>query len=184
MSQQALLFHVTAITPADSPQVAALEQAAYARTPPKKDYVHELEQNPLAHYFVLRCQPSPAIIGVGGCWLIAGEWHIITIAIQPSWQGLGLGEWLLLNLLEKGVQLNAHIATLEVRPSNASAIALYKKYQFQQVGRRSGYYSDTGEDALIFTTPALQSQTYQDMLARQKEHLLKRLAQIRIDKTA
>lgn len=187
MSRPHLPFQVVPMTLADIPHITVIEQEAYAHTPSKKDYIYELEHNPLAHYYVLRIQhasPLQAVIGIGGCWLLANELHIITIAIHPSWQGLGLGEWLLLNLLQNGVRLKAQVATLEVRPTNAPAIALYKKYQFQQVGRRSGYYSDTGEDALIFTTPLLHSQSYQAWLARQEEQLIKRLAQIRIDKMA
>ena len=70
-----------------------------------------------------------------------------------------------------------------MRPSNHAAISLYKKYYFEEVGRRAAYYQNTGEDALIFTTPTLHSQDYQVVLNQQKEYLLKRLVQIKMDKT-
>ena len=185
MSQPHILFKIDSMTLADIPFVTAIEQAAYPRTPPKRDYFYELERNPLAHYFVLRLQNATlpdTIIGAGGCWLMTTELHILTIAIHPKWQGLGLGEWLLLNLLENGLALGAHLATLEVRPSNTTALALYKKYRFQQAGQRPGYYSDTQEDALILTTPVIHSQKYQAMLAQRKNQLLERLAKIQVDK--
>jgi ribosomal-protein-alanine N-acetyltransferase len=118
------------------------------------------------------------VIGLSGFWLMAGEAHIGTIAVQPDWRGLGLGEWLLLALLETGQGLNADVATLEVRPSNHVALALYRKYRFEQVGRRPRYYSDNHEDALIFTTPPLTLPDYRAMLSQRKVALFHRLAKI------
>lgn len=180
MSQPTLPFAIAPMTVADISAVRAVEEAAYPH-PASRNYPYELEQNSLAHYFVLRVVPQKKIIGVSGLWLIADEAHVITLAIQPRWQGLGLGEWLLLNLLEAGQLLNGTIATLEVRPSNPAAISLYQKYRFQQVGRRARYYGN-GEDALIFTTPRLNSPAYQAMLTYRKKRLLARLAKIEIDK--
>ena len=109
---------------------------------------------------------------------MADEAHISTIAVHPDWRGLGLGEWLLLALLEAGQVLGAETATLEVRPSNEPALALYQKYQFEEVGRRPRYYSDNDEDALIFTTPPLALPDYQAMLAQRKIALFERLLKI------
>jgi len=120
----------------------------------------------------------PVIIGLAGFWLMADEAHISTIAVHPDWRGLGLGEWLLAHLLEAGQALGAAVATLEVRPSNHTALALYQKYGFEQVGRRPRYYSDNDEDALILTTPALALPDYQAMLAQHKVALFQRLVKI------
>jgi ribosomal-protein-alanine N-acetyltransferase len=190
LPQPQVSLKIDPLTLADIPSAVAVEQAAYGTAPPQKDYRHELQQNPLAHYFALRAsssQPDVAadvlsvdqatkLIGVGGFWLIAAEINIITLAIQPAWKGLGLGEGLLLHLLEQGRQLGAKTATLEVRPSNHVAISLYKNYKFQEVGRRSNYYSDNHEDALIFTTPDLNLPDYQAMLTQRRAKLLQRLA--------
>jgi ribosomal-protein-alanine N-acetyltransferase len=118
------------------------------------------------------------VIGLSGYWLMAGEAHISTIAVRPDWRGLGLGEWLLLTLLDKGQALGAEVATLEVRPSNHVALALYHKYRFEQVGVRPRYYSDNDEDAFIFTTPSLNLPDYQAMLTQRKVALFHRLAKI------
>jgi ribosomal-protein-alanine N-acetyltransferase len=120
-----------------------------------------------------------SIIGLAGFWLMADEAHISTIAVHPDWRGLGLGEWLLLSLIETAQTLNAQKATLEVRPSNQTALALYQKYHFEQVGRRPHYYSDNDEDALILTTPPLASLDYQTMLSQRQKALLQRLANLR-----
>ncbi len=181
-----LPFSITPMQPADIPQVVAVEQASYTLTWPKKAYDHELKQNHLAHYFVLRVNSSALdldapIIGLGGFWLMANEIHITTIAIYPTWRRLGLGEWMLLNLVAAGLKLEAVAATLEVRPSNQAAIALYKKYNFQEAGRRLRYYTDNGEDALIYTTPNFKVPDYQAMLHQRKAAMLSKLAQININ---
>jgi len=174
--------------PADIPAALAIERAAYALAHPQKDYFHELERNQLAYYFVLRVasqadrQSENRMVGVGGFWLMDTEIHIVTLALEPGWQGLGLGELLLIALLDEGHELEADVATLEVRPSNRAAISLYKKYRFQEVGRRAGYYSNNGEDALILTSPLLRLPDYQAMLTKRKTKLLQRLAKIKIDK--
>ncbi len=122
------------------------------------------------------------MVGVGGFWLIAAELHIISVAVHPDWQGLGLGEVLLLTLLEAGLSMKAKTATLEVRPSNQSALTLYQKYNFQEEGRRAHYYGNNGEDALILTTPALNLPGYQAMLTRRKTKIFARLSKINVDK--
>jgi len=196
MSRYQLPFKIEPLTFDDIPEVDTLEQTAFAADAPLRDYVQELEQNQLAHYFVLRTSlfqtPGeslmassagfPAIVGLGGFWLISGEIHIMTLAIHPNWHQLGLGEWLLLSLLEIGAKMGGQLATLEVRPSNRAALALYKKYLFEKKGRRPNYYSNN-EDALILTTPAFSLPDYQAMLVHRKNNLLARLATIKADKT-
>jgi [ribosomal protein S18]-alanine N-acetyltransferase len=178
---QTLPFRIEPMTLADIPQVLAVEQASYTMQWPRKAYEHELTQNKLAHYFVLRAtlpNPQPSnLIGMTGFWLMADEAHISTLAVHPAWRRHGLGEWLLLHLLEQAQVLGAIVATLEVRPSNQAALGLYQKYDFQEQGRRVHYYSDNGEDALIFTTPLLAALDYQTMLAQRRVALSARLAQ-------
>jgi len=179
--QQKNLFTITPMTPQHVAAAVNLEQQAYIDTPPQRSYLHELLHNPIAHYFVLEPAGQSWVIGVGGIWLIAHEANVMTIAIHPKWQRLGLGQWLLLNLIEESQQLNAETVTLEVRPSNTTAITLYKKYGFQEVGHRTSYYKD-GEDALILTTSLIISTEYQALLAKRKQILAQRLAKIDIDK--
>jgi ribosomal-protein-alanine N-acetyltransferase len=140
-------------------------------------FEHELAQNDIAHYQVLGVEGdgrSPQIIGFSGYWLIADEIHISTIATHPEWRGRGLGELLLLNLLFQVYDHPANMVTLEVRQSNRVAQALYRKYQFEEVGTRPRYYRDTGEDALLMTMPALNAHYYQ-FLEEQQKALYQRL---------
>ena len=177
-------FSIDPMTLPDIPAVLAVEQASYSMAWPEKAYDYELTQNRLAHYFVLRHSGPPlgqSIMGMAGFWLMADEIHISTVAVLPRWRRLGWGEWLLIGLLEHGLALGGTVATLEVRPSNQAAIALYHKYLFAQVGRRPRYYDDNHEDALILTTPPLAAPNYQAMLARRKNALTLRLASFEPD---
>jgi ribosomal-protein-alanine N-acetyltransferase len=89
------------------------------------------------------------IIGYAGMWNISGEAHISTIAVHPDWRGRGLGEVLLNGLLNLAVALDAEYSILEVRVTNDSAQALYRKYGFEVVSRRKNYYRDNNEDAFL-----------------------------------
>ncbi len=118
----------------------------------------------------------PPVVGYGGMWLMVDEAHISTIASHPNWRGRGVGELLLVAMIDRAAEVNANVVTLEVRVSNMTAQSLYRKYGFQTVGQRRGYYSDNGEDALIMTTPPITSATYNRLFQENKSALFKRLA--------
>jgi [ribosomal protein S18]-alanine N-acetyltransferase len=126
--------------------------------------------------------PSPAleaelrsIVGYAGLWLMTDEAHITTIAVDPDFQGNGIGELLVVALIDRARQIGARWLTLEVRVSNDVAQRLYEKYTFKEMGIRRRYYSDNGEDALVMWTDPIDSDTFQDTLARNREALTRRL---------
>lgn len=108
------------------------------------------------------------VVGTAGFWLMAEEAHITTIVVREAYQRQGMGERLLISIGDMATQLNARMITLEVRISNESAQALYKKYGFQKVGVRKGYYSDNNEDALLMTTENLVSAQFQSRFQQLK----------------
>jgi ribosomal-protein-alanine N-acetyltransferase len=67
-----------------------------------------------------------------------------------------VGEELLVVALKHALSLGAVMATLEVRDSNRAARALYRKYGFEEVGRRKHYYRDNGEDAVLMTVQPIR----------------------------
>ncbi|MFQ6014677.1 MAG: ribosomal protein S18-alanine N-acetyltransferase [Anaerolineae bacterium] len=116
----------------------------------------------------------PPIVGYGGFWLAVDEAHISTLAVRPDQRRKGIGELLLVTLIDHALAVRARFLTLEVRESNEAAQHLYRKYRFQEAGRRLRYYSNK-EDALIMSTEPLTSPAFQDNLARRKERLRRRL---------
>ncbi|MBI3359583.1 MAG: ribosomal protein S18-alanine N-acetyltransferase [Chloroflexi bacterium] len=157
---------------ADVPQVAAIDRQSFPLPWLASSYRHELTENENAHFLVahlgpvsrrpgqwwqdwFRPQPVRTIVGYGGYWYIMDEAHISTIAVHPDYRGQGIGERLLVAMLEHARSLGATLATLEVRVGNVVAQNLYRKYGFEEVGRRNGYYRDNGEDALLMTVAPL-----------------------------
>jgi ribosomal-protein-alanine N-acetyltransferase len=116
-----------------------------------------------------------AIIGFAGLWLMVDEAHITTIAMHPGYRRLGLGEFLLINLIDIAYSIGARWVTLEVRVSNHSAQNLYRKYGFREAGLRHRYYSDNQEDALIMWTDEISSLDYKQKYQGLKSVLLKKL---------
>lgn len=82
-------------------------------------------------------------------WFVADEIHIGNIAVRRSDQGRGVGKRLLSHILKEAKKRDVKLATLEVRVSNVRAINLYRKFGFEGVAFRKGYYTDNGEDALV-----------------------------------
>ena len=137
----------------DLDAVHRIEHASFSSPWPDDAYRSELQTNRLASYLVVRA--GDEIVAFGGIWLMVDEAHITTFAVDPAWRRQGIGERLLLALLDVAVGRGAREATLEVRLSNVAARRLYEKYGFRPVGLRPNYYTDDGEDALIMTTEAL-----------------------------
>ena len=88
-------------------------------------------------------KPSPSIrqyiVGFAGIWVLADEAHITNIAVRQRYQLRGIGELLLISIIDLAKELKASIMTLEVRTSNIAAQNLYSKYGFTQVGIRRDY---------------------------------------------
>jgi [ribosomal protein S18]-alanine N-acetyltransferase len=120
--------------------------------------------------------PRPPIIGFAGIWLMVDEAHLVTIAVAPGQRGKGMGELLLVTMIDLSCILGATVMTLEVRVSNHVAQSLYRKYGFKNEGVRRRYYTDNGEDALIMTTDNLTSAPYQAHYQELKRALLAKLS--------
>ncbi len=89
------------------------------------------------------------IVGFANTQLIADELTLHNIAIDPDYQGRGLGQCLLRHILDYADKHKA-LMFLEVRESNAPAIHVYQQAGFKRVGRRPNYYaSDTGREGAL-----------------------------------
>jgi ribosomal-protein-alanine N-acetyltransferase len=148
----------------DVPAIKEIEARSFPSGWPEEIYRRELRENPNAVYVVARSAPGGAgvtgvprlgVVGYAGLWMQYDEAHISTLAVHPRFRGRGIGARLLVRLLDEAIQRGAAFATLEVRVSNLVARELYARFGFQETGQRKGYYTDTGEDALIMSTPDL-----------------------------
>jgi len=91
------------------------------------------------------------ILGYICFWIILDEVHLANIAVAPEHRRRGLASFMLRVMLRYARCRRARRVLLEVRERNRPALALYRKFGFVQDGRRPGYYSDTGEDALLLS---------------------------------
>jgi len=89
------------------------------------------------------------IVGYLLYWLVAKEVHLHNLAVKSNWRRKGVASGLIREMMKRGIKEGATEVILEVRTSNIPAIKLYERFGFSIIGRRRGYYSDTGEDALI-----------------------------------
>lgn len=106
--------------------------------------------------------PAEYVTGLVGLWFVLDEAHVVIIGIRPGDRRKGIGELLLIAALKAATEHGSRVVTLEVRGSNAAARALYRKYGFREVGVRKRYYADNSEDAVIMTTPPIQSDEYRE----------------------
>jgi ribosomal-protein-alanine acetyltransferase len=93
------------------------------------------------------CDFCEELIGFLVLHLVAGQGHIMNLAVTPKLQQQGAGSTLLKNALVLLDKLGAEEVTLEMRRSNTAAQNLYRKFGFKEVGVRLRYYSNLGETA-------------------------------------
>ncbi len=145
---------------ADIPAVLEIEHRSFPTPWPRDAYVHELENNRTAVYMVARREG--VLVGYAGMWVVLDEAHITTIAVDPPQRGQGIGEGLLIAMIERAGERGARWMQLEVRRSNTVAQALYRKYGFRDVGVRRTYYSDNSEDAIVMWTGNIWDQVFRE----------------------
>ncbi|MGT2626776.1 MULTISPECIES: ribosomal protein S18-alanine N-acetyltransferase [Streptococcus] len=101
----------------------------------------DMQQENVDYFFV---EKDGQVVGFLAIQQLVGELEITNIAIKKAYQGHGLGSQLLANLDHVDFPI-----FLEVRASNASAQALYKKFGFEIIAKRKQYYHEPVEDAII-----------------------------------
>ncbi|MEA3403148.1 MAG: ribosomal protein S18-alanine N-acetyltransferase [Armatimonadota bacterium] len=130
----------------DVDAIAAIEQVSFPTPWSRSLLASEVRQ---ADSIYLVATIRGRVVGFVGMWHVMGEGHICTLAVAPEHRGQGLGELLVLGALDAAVEVGADAVHLEYRVGNEAAAELYGKLDFQRVGRRPRYYSDTGEDAIL-----------------------------------
>jgi ribosomal-protein-alanine N-acetyltransferase len=133
---------------ADLPQVIAIERRAFPTPWSLAMFVLELSKPSSVCLAAAQSTASEEVlVGYLICSRYADVWHLMNIAVDPPVLRRGIGTALIERLLELAGPGESY--TLEVRPSNPAAIALYERFGFVPAGTRPRYYADTGEDALV-----------------------------------
>ena len=141
------LFSLGSMTLEDLDEVMAIERVSFQTPWSRGAFRYELTQNRVARSLIVRM--GRPLVGYLCLWEIGHEIHITNLAVHPEWRRRGVARRLLATALTEGASRGVVLAFLEVRPTNTRALALYDSLGFQIIGRRNGYYFDTGEDALV-----------------------------------
>lgn len=150
------------IRPRDLRGVLRIEEAVFPHPWSHRLFVEELAQRECRSYRAAWIGND--IVGFAGLMLIDDEAHVNNIAVDPRWQGRGVGTLILLDMTRVALELGSRHVTLEVRVGNESALALYRRFGMAPVGIRPNYYPETGEDALIMWVRDIDSEVYADRL--------------------
>lgn len=129
---------------ADLPNVIAIERRAFPTPWSLAMFVLELSK---PEGICLAAQRDGQLVGYIICSRFDQVWHIMNVSVDPDLQRRGIATTLIDAVIARvggGAQI-----TLEVRPTNVGAIALYKQFGFLAAGSRPRYYQDNGEDAVI-----------------------------------
>lgn len=152
----------------DVEDVAALDERCFPTPWTESAYITEI-YNQCACYLVARLDGR--IVGYAGAWLIMDEAHITTIGVDPECQGRGIGERLLVSLLGEAMRRGVERSTLEVRKFNHVAQRLYRKYGFQPVAVRKGYYTNNNEDGIVMWIENMKDPGFLDLFTKNEEAL-------------
>lgn len=105
----------------------------------------------LAGYQCLALIREDRVAGYAILSVAAGEAHILNLCVDPAFRALGYGEQMLDELLYRARSASVLEVFLEVRPTNKTAMALYRKKGFHQIAARPAYYqaNEGREDAAV-----------------------------------
>jgi ribosomal-protein-alanine N-acetyltransferase len=147
--------HLRVMREADLDQVVEIERDCFPSPWSRENFLHELRRNPAAANWVL--DDKGAIVGYSCVWILGPELKINNFAVRREDRRRGLAQRMLVAVLRHARKTGGRRAHLEVRPSNRAALTLYRRFGFEQVGRRKHYYRIEGEDALLLEADLEQS---------------------------
>ena len=140
---------VRSMTHDDLPLVSDIERRSY-----EFPWSHGVFRDCLlAGYSCMVLVHGNEVVGYAILSIAAAEAHILNLCVDPAFRGLGYGERLLDELIERARIAEANAIFLEVRPSNSNALALYRKKGFNKIAKRPAYYQSKGgrEDADVLS---------------------------------
>lgn len=132
----------------DLPALAALESACFSHPWSEKSLAEMLGNG---RSLFLIAEGEGELLGYLGMEYVLDEGGITNVAVFPAHHRQGIANALIQDLLRRAKGLGLATVTLEVRETNAPAIALYQKHDFVPVGRRKNYYTSPTEDAILMT---------------------------------
>ena len=141
-------YHLTTMTAEHIPHIAELERTCFSHPWSEELLLQELWND--ASAVIVAEGEDGTVLGYAGVSTVLDEGYIDNVAVASQFRRQGVADELIAALVRFGRAKLAFL-TLEVRASNAPAIALYAKHGFREAGRRKNYYDDPKEDAILMT---------------------------------
>jgi ribosomal-protein-alanine acetyltransferase len=132
----------------DIPGILKIDATSFPTCWKSETYANELAQD--RSIFLVSCADDQ-ITGFSLAWTVLDELHLLKVAVDPELRRRGIGRELIRQTLSVALDRGCILAYLEVRMNNQAAKMMYRGFGFSPLGIRKGYYSDTGEDALLLT---------------------------------
>ena len=140
-------IEVRSLRPGDVDAVVGIEAEAFS-APWKSETFMGLIGRDTVELLVMT-HDVDGVIGYAVLWCIVDQGELANLAVAPAHRGAGLGSLLLRHVLQAARDRGIEKLFLEVRTSNAAALALYSGFGFVEVGQRKGYYESPKEDARV-----------------------------------
>jgi len=143
------------MSPSDLDGVMAIEEVSFPTPWSREMFLEDFPRD--FSDTLVAAGAEDEVLGYAVCWTLAGESHLLNIAVHPARRGRGIGRALLSECIRRAAGAGASRVFLEVRARNEAAQRLYRSMGFEFRGIRKGYYTDTGEDAVIFDREVRES---------------------------
>ncbi len=141
-------FRIVDVSAEYIPQIEEIERECFSRPWTAEQLSGQMRD---AQHEFIAAVDNGRVLGYVGLMYVLDEGYISNVAVHPEARRQGIGDALIDALAVKAKELELAFLTLEVRESNAPAIALYAKHGFHPVGKRKNYYDAPKEDAVLMT---------------------------------
>jgi [ribosomal protein S18]-alanine N-acetyltransferase len=146
----------------DLDEVLALEKQTFPSPWTEDLFLQELRKGHNVMYLV--AVMGGTLLGYIGAHQFKSEIHVTNMAVDREFRRRGLGSLLLITCVRRGYDRGARWLTLEVRENNTEAQQFYRRFGFEEIGLRYGYYSETGENAVLMVTGDIYAEEYRRLI--------------------
>jgi len=130
----------------DLDKILEIEMESFSSPWLRKDFLYELNENPYASLYLL--EKDDEIVAYADLWIVFERSELSNIAVKSNFRHQGYASELMEFVIKESEKKSCEYMFLDVRVSNTPAINLYRKYNFQDLRIKKGYYNDNYEDAL------------------------------------
>lgn len=138
---------ITKMTDAEIPALVEIERQEFSVPWDENMFRQEVDNPGISRSYV--AVADGRVVGYFVAWFFGERVHLLNIAVSSTNKRRGIGSRLLRFLIDMAVLDKKKVITLEVRESNKGAIAFYKAFDFEVVGKKEGYYRENNEDAIL-----------------------------------